>query len=69
MVCGLKLRTNRGGLMSIENEIETLEKRTLEAKKNWLEFLSDLPLRDANSTLRNQTLNTDIEPTPETNVN
>ena len=68
MVCGLKLRTNRGGLMSIENEIETLEKRTLEAKKNWLEFLSDLPLREANSTLRNQTLNTNIETTPETNV-
>ena len=54
--------------MSIENEIETLEKRTLEAKKNSLEFLSDLPLREANSTLRNQTLNTNIETTPETNV-
>ena len=68
MVCGLKLRTNRGGLMSIENEIETLEKRTLEAKKNWLEFLSDLPLREANSTLRNQTLTINIETTPETNI-
>ena len=54
--------------MSIENQSEMLEKRILEAKKNWLEFLSDLPLREANSTLRNQTLNTDIETTPETNV-
>jgi hypothetical protein len=54
--------------MSIENEIETLEKRTLEAKKNWLEFLSDLPLREANSTLRNQTLTINIETTPETNI-
>ena len=46
--------------MSIENEIETLEKRTLEAEKNWLEFLSDLPLREGNLTLRNQTL--DVPP-------
>ena len=53
--------------MSIENQSETLEKRVLEAQKNWSEFLSDLPIRVANLSSLNQTLNTNVEPTQEIN--
>jgi len=54
--------------MNSEDEREILQKRILEAKKNWQLFLSELPLREANSTLKNQTLTTNIETTLETNV-
>ena len=51
--------------MSIENQSETHEKRALEVQKNWSEFLSDLPIRVANLSSLNQTLNTNVEPTQE----
>ena len=53
--------------MSSEDERELLQKRILDAKKNWRLFLSDVPLREANLSLVNQTLNTEVETSPEIN--
>ncbi len=53
--------------MSLENQSATLEKRILDAKKNWQLFLSEVPLREANLSLLNQTLNTEVETSPEIN--
>ena len=53
--------------MSSEDEREILHKRILDAKKNWQLFLSEVPLREANLSLVNQTLNTEIETSPEIN--
>ncbi len=53
--------------MSSEDERELLQKRILDAKKNWQLFLSEVPLREANLSLVNQTLNTEIETSPEIN--
>ena len=53
--------------MSLENQSATLEKRILDAKKNWCLFLSDVPLREANLSLLNQTLNIAVETSREIN--
>ena len=53
--------------MSSEDELEILQKRILEAKKNWQLFLSDVPLREANLFLLNQTLNIAVETSREIN--
>lgn len=53
--------------MSSEDEREILQKRILEAKKNWRLFLSELPLRETNLSLVNQTLNTEVETSREIN--
>ena len=53
--------------MSSEDEREILQKRILDAKKNWQFFLSEVPLREANLSLDNQTLNTEVEISREIN--
>jgi len=53
--------------MSLENQSATLEKRILDAKKNWCLFLSEVPLREANLSLLNQTLNIAVETSREIN--
>mgnify|MGYP006184872537 CR=1 FL=1 len=53
--------------MSSEDEREKLQKRILEAKKNWRLFLSELPLRETNLSLVKQTLNTEVETSREIN--
>ena len=53
--------------MSSEDEREILQKRILDAKKNWQFFLSGVPLREANLSLDNQTLNTEVEISGEIN--
>jgi hypothetical protein len=53
--------------MSSEDEREILQKRILEAKKNWRLFLSELPLRETNLSPVNQTLNTEVETSREIN--
>ena len=53
--------------MSLENQSATLEKRILDAKKNWQLFLSEVPLREANLSLLNQTLNIAVETSREIN--
>jgi len=50
--------------MTFENQSETLDKRILCAKKYWSEFLSDLPLRVANFSSLNQTINTNDVTSP-----
>ena len=53
--------------MSSEDEREILQKRIQDAKKNWRLFLSELPLRESNLSLVNQTLNTEVETSGEIN--
>ena len=53
--------------MSSEDEREILQKRILDAKKNWQLFLSEVPLREANLSLLNQTLNIAVETSREIN--
>jgi len=53
--------------MSSEDESEILQKRIQDAKKNWLLFLSELPLRETNLSLVKQTLNTEVETSQEIN--
>ena len=53
--------------MSLENQSATLEKRILDAKKNWQLFLSELPLRETNLSLVTETLNTAVETSREIN--
>jgi hypothetical protein len=53
--------------MSSEDEREILQKRIQDAKKNWQFFLSEVPLREANLSLDNQTLTTEVEISREIN--
>jgi len=53
--------------MTFEKQSEIVDKRILVARKYWSEFLSDLPIRVANLSSSNQTLNTNVEPTEEVN--
>jgi hypothetical protein len=51
--------------MNTENQSEIIQKRIQEANKHWLLFLSEVPLRQADLTLVTQTLNTNVETSPE----
>jgi hypothetical protein len=53
--------------MNTENQSELLQKRIQEANKHWLLFLSEVPLRQADLSLVTQTLNTNVETSPEIN--
>jgi hypothetical protein len=53
--------------MSLEDEKEILQRRILEAKKNWRLFLSEVPLREINLSLVNQALKTNDETSAEIN--
>jgi hypothetical protein len=53
--------------MNTENQSEIIQKRIQDANKHWLLFLSEVPLRPADLTLVTQTLNTNVETSPEIN--
>jgi len=51
--------------MKTENQSELLQKQIQDANKHWRLFLSEVPLRQADLTLVTQTLNTNVETSPE----
>jgi hypothetical protein len=53
--------------MKTENQSELLQKQIQDANKHWRLFLSEVPLRQADLSLVTQTLNTNVETSPEVN--
>jgi len=53
--------------MKTENQSEIIQKQIQDANKHWRLFLSEVPLRQADLTLVTQTLNTNVETSPEVN--